>query len=229
VILTFRPLKLWPEGWRDPGREAKRADSPFRATYSDTLELLDRELRMIDARDPIVQVAASERDVRLDGQLRADAKVEHPGVILTVDTKRLGTLTYACDRYRRPGYRRDAGPAWQHNLRAIALGLEALRTVERYGIAERGQQYAGYRELPSGIAAGPAAMTLEDAARLLVEHGEWGMGEADPRSLVDNPGLAADYYRHAAKAAHPDTGGDPELFRRLTEARDLLLENGARQ
>jgi hypothetical protein len=34
---------------------------------------------------------------------------------------------------------------WQDNLRAVALGLEALRRVERYGIAQRGEQYAGWR------------------------------------------------------------------------------------
>lgn len=215
MILTFRPIKVWPDGWRDTGR--KRTGSPFRATYTDTLQILDRELDALAAREAFLQVDATDRDVRIDGQLRADARVGHPGVILTIDTKQLGTLTYACDRfngwYSRPG--------WQENLRAIALGLEALRKVERYGIAERGQQYAGYRELPSGIAM-PAAMTVDDAARLLVDHGEWGGEPGDPQDLIDDPEIAAAYFRHAAKKAHPDAGGDPAVFRRLTEARDVL-------
>lgn len=29
--------------------------------------------------------------------------------------------------------------------------------------------------------------------------------------------------RDAAKKLHPDAGGDPQLFRQLTEARDLLV------
>jgi hypothetical protein len=219
MILAFRPIKEWPEGWKTPGRP--RADSPFRATYSDTLEVLDRELRSLEAKDAFLQVDASTRDLRLDGQLRADARVDHPGVILTVDTRKLGTLTYSCDRYVRPSYRSKAGPSWQHNLRAIALGLEALRTVERYGIAERGQQYAGYRELPSGIAV-PAAMTAEAAADLLVEHGEWGGESGNPDDLIDDPTVAAAYFRSAAKRHHPDVGGDPELFRRLLSAKELL-------
>jgi hypothetical protein len=207
VILTFRPIKVWPEGWRDAGR--RRESSPFRAPYENTLQLLDRELEHLSARDAFLQVDASDRDVRLDGQLRADAKVEHPGVILTIDTKKLGTLTYGCDRFEG-WYSR---PSWQSNLRAIALGLEALRKVERYGIAERGQQYAGYRELGSGIAV-PAAMTIEEATRLL-------LGRDNPNGLTADEVAAA--YRSSSKIHHPDRGGDAETFRRLTAARDLLL------
>ena len=32
-----------------------------------------------------------------------------------------------------------------HNLRSIALGLKALRAVDRYGVSRRGEQYAGFR------------------------------------------------------------------------------------
>jgi len=42
---------------------------------------------------------------------------------------------------------------WRHNVRSIALGLEALRAVDRYGISRRGEQYAGFRAaLASGAA-----------------------------------------------------------------------------
>lgn len=211
MILTFRPIKVWPDGWQGP---KNRPYSPFKATYAATLDLLDRELHHLGARDPMLQVDASERDVRLDGQLRANATVSHPGVILTVDTKRYGTLVYPCDAFTS-GYRQ---PAWQANLRAIALGLEALRKVERYGIAERGQQYAGYRELGSGIALGEAAMTIDQAAAFLAEHG--GLTGDWTIETVDR--VAADLYRTAAKRLHPDQGGDPALFRKLTQARDLL-------
>lgn len=215
MILTFRPIKVWPEGWQE---RRGRPSTPFRAPWSDTLELLDRELSHLGATAVSMQVDATERECRLDGQLRADARVNHPGVILTVETKKLGTLVYATDRF--DGW--YSSPGWQANARAIALGLEALRRVERYGIAERGQQYAGYRELPSGIALG-RSMTIEEAARLLVEHGEWGGEPCDPDLLIGDADVIAAYYREAVKKAHPDRGGDPELFRRLTEARDLLV------
>lgn len=217
MILTFRPIKVWPEDWNRTALD--RHDSPFRATYSDTLQLLDRKLEQLGASNPVLQVDASERDVRIDGQLRANATVNHPGVILSFDTHAHGTLTYACDRFQKPSWRSGMA-SWQHNLRAIALGLEALRKVERYGIANRGQQYAGYRELGSGIPMAAPKMTVEEAARLLAE---FGSGSDDvPAMLAGDQNLVDHLYRLGAKEQHPDVGGDPELFKRLTEARDLL-------
>lgn len=218
MILTFRPIKAWPDGWRDPARQ--RSYSPFSATYTDTLEILERELRHLGATDQHLQVDASDRDCRLDGQLRANAKVGHPGCILTIDTKRHGTLVYACDRFE--GRWKTAG--WQANLRAIALGLEALRRVERYGIAERGQQYAGYRELGTGIALGPGTMTVEEAAEYLrTAAGLEVVGPVgEPWWEVED--WLAIAYRRAAKKHHPDSGGDAETFKRITIARDLLAE-----
>ena len=48
-------------------------------------------------------------------------------------------------------YATDVFDHWHANLRAIALGLEALRKVERYGITQRGEQYTGFRTWNSGI------------------------------------------------------------------------------
>lgn len=217
MILTFRPIKVWPEGWRE---RRGRPTTPFKASYQQTLQLLDRELHHLGATAATLQVDASERDCRLDGQLRADARPGHPGVILTVETRKHGSLVYATDRF--DGW--YGTPGWQANLRAIALGLEALRRVERYGIAERGQQYAGYRELGAGLPMGPATMTIEQAARLIRQHAvEEG---SDPETwyaeVEADPSFALALFKDAAKLHHPDAGGDAEVFKRLVEARDLL-------
>lgn len=42
MILTFRPIATWPEGWPHNG---SGKSTPFSATYSATLGLLDDELR----------------------------------------------------------------------------------------------------------------------------------------------------------------------------------------
>lgn len=207
MILAFRPLKTRPAHWL--GAHDERPGSPFHAPYAKTLELLDFELDQLDAVDVFLQVETQGGNLRVDGQLRADARVDHPGVILTIETDKLGTLIYETDRFGRSW--RSGSVAWQENLRAIALGLEALRKVERYGIARRGQQYAGYRELGSGIAMGPAAMTEAEALRIL----EFGPAAG--------PELIAGSYRRLAKDLHPDAGGDPDKFRRLTQARDFLV------
>ena len=51
--------------------------------------------------------------------------------------------------------------------------------------------------------------------------------EAARRLLGVRPGVAANdieaAFRRAARSAHPDRGGDAELFRDLVTARDLLV------
>lgn len=225
MILNFKPIKVWPDGWQDPRRHESREGCQFTATYNQTLQLLDREVTHLRARSVTLQVDASDRDCRLDGQLRANAKVDHPGVILTLDTPEHGALVYATDRFRASSVWSGAGSrsvaGWQNNLRAVALGLEALRKVERYGIAERGQQYAGYREIGTGIALGPAQMTVEQAARILLDCALMDATEAD--HLIGDAGRVRAAYQQAAKYNHPDTGGDADVFRTLTAARDVLL------
>ena len=213
MILTFRPIKVWPEGWPNNRGTYSRFDT----SYARTLEDLDRELIHLGATDTALAVNASESDCRLDGQLRANAKVGYRGVILAFSTKKFGTLTYPCDTFEGHSGRQG----WQENLRAIALGLEALRKVERYGIAKRGQQYAGYAELPSGIALG-TAMTVEEAARFLGEVSECSEAQIRAMAAGELPELIQNAFRVAAKELHPDVGGDPDLFRKLVQSKELL-------
>jgi hypothetical protein len=74
----------------------------------------------------------------------------HPGVEISFDSRAHGRQSFATDEY----------DDWQDNVRAIALSLEALRAVERWGVS-KGRQYAGFALL----AAGPG---LEEQGRLLV-------------------------------------------------------------
>lgn len=211
--ITIRPLEAWPPGWRD---RKERRPNPFRGTYTSTLQLLDYELDQLAARAAHIQLDVTHGDVRRDGHLRANARVGHPGVILTVDSRRHGTLVYPCDTFA--GRWSSDPPDWQINLRAIALGLEALRKVERYGIAGRGQQYAGFAALPPAREVGPAAMTVDDAVRFLCEQSGW-IGDFDPLADPEQLPVA---YKTAARRLHPDAGGDPALFLQLKQARDLI-------
>ncbi len=217
MILTFKPLKMRPAHWLDTA--ADRPASPFSSTYNATLQVLDTELFQLGATDVSLQVVTSDQQIRLDGQLRVDARVEHPGVILTIETPSHGVLVYETDRYGKR-WGSGANPAWQENLRAIALGLEALRKVERYGIARRGQQYAGYRELGSGTPMPAAQMTIEQAACLLIENA--GTSDVTLEDL-ENTAAVHHLFRTVAKHHHPDAGGDTAFFMTLVEARDLLI------
>lgn len=214
--LTFRPIDSWVGELTSNRRDGKYV---FRGiTYDQTLTLLDRELRMLAASGCVLMVDATERECRLDGQLRADARLSSPRVILAFESRKHGALKYQCDAFR----------PWQYNVRAIALGLEALRKVERYGIATRGEQYRGYTALPSGIALGPSTMSRRDAAELMVRTAgiEWygdSFEDAVGRLLdgIDADQLAG-AWRYAVKRAHPDQGGDVEAFKNLQLARTVL-------
>lgn len=215
MILTFRPIDKWPENWK---RGTRGKANPFGSAYASTLDKLDFELEALRARDAYLQIDMDGTQLRLDGQPRAGAKANYRGVILTIDSAAHGILSYSCDAFEATYYR--DGESWQCNLRAVALGLEALRQLDRYGIAERGQQYAGFAQLGSGIAMGvnPGPMSKDEAIRIIKE----GAGLRVADYAFTNAGIE-EAYRRAVKVHHPDAGGDAEVFRKLTEARDLLI------
>lgn len=217
--LVYRPILAWPGTLT-----ARRQRSPFTATFAETLNVLDRELTFLGADEAVVQLAVAESAIRLDGTLRGDRRPpEHPGVVLAFTTRKYGPLQYATDVFDS-GWGKSADTAWRQNLRAIALGLEALRKVDRYGISRRGEQYAGWKQLGSGapVAMGAAAMTVEEAARLLIAWGEWGDTPAKVDDLIGDAMVTGLYYRSAAKKLHPDAGGSTADFQRLQEAKAVL-------
>lgn len=199
----IEPIQRWPEGWNRNRRSNKF--SPFRSTWASTLELLDRELRHVYAKEIVLQIDVKESQVRRDGMLRADAQADYDGVILSFTTRKFGTLTYPCNAFRG-NYK---SPGWQDNLRAIGFGLESLRKIERYGIAERGQQYAGWKELGSGVVVPAAGLTYDSAWERLNDAQMSGASWGEVR-------------RKISKVYHPDAGGDEATFKSLMEAVEFL-------
>jgi hypothetical protein len=189
--ITFRPITLWP-------RPALRTASNFKTSHSKTMALLERELRYLGAKDVALQIAVHEGDIRRDGLPYADCRPSHPGVIVSFASKH-GPLSYPCDTYT----------SWTDNLRAIALALECLRAVDRYGVTRTGEQYRGWTALPA-----PARqMTKEDAVKFL---------ETFIDGLITSPEEAKEAARAGAMATHPDRGGDTEKFNRLQQAKEVL-------
>lgn len=178
--IIFRPIDEWPGELT-----RKRIPSPFKANDVDTEKLLRYEVKRLDGKMLVVQLAISEMDLRIsDNRPKRRADYRHPGVIVSFESKH-GPLKYSTDVFDR----------WHANLRAVALGLEALRRVDRYGIAERGEQYTGWIELEAAGSSPSAAQELLDS---------YG-------------GLRA-----ALKATHPDRGGDSEAFAKVQEAKEML-------
>lgn len=207
--ISFRPIDQWP-GELERGRRR----SPFSAGWTQTRAQLHRELRELSAKNVVLQIAITEADLRIDGTPRARAVASHPGVILAFDS-RFGPLKYATDRF----------DSWQDNVRAIALGLEALRRVDRYGITKRGEQYTGWKAIGTGSSSLSRVEALRAIAELAYEP------ETVPVALErmgdrDGPEVLRTAIRRAAKRAHPDAGGTPEQWATYTRARAVLEPEG---
>lgn len=162
---TVRPIEKWP--WSHRSRQRSR----FQASWPSTEALLRREIYQLGGNSVVLQLDVRERDIRIDGELRADARPNSPDVIISFHSSKLGLhLSYPCDAFW----------SWQDNVRAVALGLEHLRAVERYGITRRGEQYTGWAGLPEG------GTTRAQAEAWLAGHGG-SLAAALKRYHPDNP------------------------------------------
>jgi hypothetical protein len=198
--LRVEPIGIWP-GPATP--DGARVESPFKGTvkvddggvtryrhrktpFATTVHDLRRELDAVSAREPVLQIAIQPNDLRNDGYPKARAVPRHPGVIVAFNLPALKgqRLTYAVDRFWH----------WQDNLRAVALGLEALRKVQRYGMGSGYEQYAGYRSLPE-----VATQTPEEAREALAQVA--GVTAWAPNRESDKL-----TFRTAAKRAQHDEG-----------------------
>lgn len=209
-MLDYRieAIEIWP-GKRTDSWARQR--SKFKTMWTKMMSELDREVRMLNGDTVVLRLEVSQRDIRLDGMLRADARPRDPGVVVQFRAKKLAgapTLYYRCDTFTW----------WQDNLNAIVKGLEALRTVDRYGVTPTGEQYAGFKALPSG---GSTSTTLStsSAAELLARY----TTDGDARAILADQSIAKTAVRSAIYRTHPDrNNGDRLAFDNVDAARKVL-------
>lgn len=166
---TWRPLPAWPY---PPGR--RLVGARLRAPTDAVLDRLEDEIGRLKGSDVVIGVVVDESQIGFSGNLKAGGRTRfaHRGVEVSFDTPKRGRLVFHTDAY-------DDVTA---NLRAIGLGLEALRAVDRHGITSTAEQYAGFAAI--------------------------GPGGPDPsrgKVLAEHHGSVAE----ALKRTHPDHGGDP--------------------
>lgn len=100
---------------------------------------------------------------------------------------------FACDKWN----------SVEDNMQAIRKTIEAIRGIDRWGSSEMmNRAYAGFQALPE--TAGVSTMQLW-----------WEVLNVDPSMELADIERA---YRSLAKEVHPDVGGKPELFVRLSTA-----------
>ncbi len=207
---TVRPIsdRTWLGSM---GKESTR----FSAKWSDTLALLGREVDYLKGRDVVIEIDVREQDLKLNGELRSKASPSSSAVAIAFESKH-GPLFYRCDRFFTSYYHQ--GPAWQHNVRAIALTIEALRSVSRWGAVETGQQYQGFKAI-----GGPSPVEVFNT----VAEAEAWLRDPDVCGFEGAAGLSLGRLtKHVARLYHPDTGGDPAMWAKYDKAVQMLRAAG---
>jgi hypothetical protein len=202
----FVPLESWP------GKTTvKRKESSFRASYLNTLDLLEEELQRIKAKEILIQAFFTRDQLRNDSWPKTSAQPSDVGVIVSFDSPK-GPLSFPCETFN----------TFDCNLRAIALALQALRAVDRYGVTQGNEQYKGWARLPAP--ADQPFRTKEEAGLFLCDQAyPQNTGRHAPGWVIMNGENRATAYREAAKRLHPDSnGGSHEMFIRLQVAMRML-------
>ncbi len=197
---TFRPLTQWPPG----PRTGTKKSGQFKATWLQTLDLLEYELGKLRARDVVIQIEDPEgiKGIRNDGSIRIVSTKFYrnlSGIVLSFESPK-GNISMPCDRY----------DYWQDNLRAIALSLEALRAVDRYGVTKGNEQYRGWAKLEAPSNGMDRSKALEVIASIL----------GVPREAVNtNP---AAFIKEARIRYHPDSTTDKDVKKTRHEMSVLI-------
>lgn len=215
IDARFTPIKSWP-GKKTPANE-RRASNVFKATYQNTLNLLEYEIGRIGGTNILVEAYLRRDQIRNDGWPFSNATPSEPGVVVSFQSQ-FGPLRLPCDRFS----------SWTHNLRAIALHLENLRHASLYGVGAAGEQYAGWKQIAAPGAT--MSMTVEEAARFVAER---AYGVDHPNAPAESMRATADgitgdamryrkAYREAATKLHPDVNSNKELWHTLQDAKAIL-------
>jgi len=188
VGATAFPL-YWPAGW---ARSKARRPARFGDTnvYRET-QNVRAELGRMNARGVVI---STNLQLKADGVPYANQRMPaDPGVSVWFKLRKqeLEWVEHAlaCDRWDRA----------EHNLRAIAKHIEALRGQSRWGVGNALQAFAGYVALP-----------------------EKAGGRAWSEVLGVEPGASVEEiktaFRSKAKVSHPDMGGSAEDWHELERA-----------
>jgi hypothetical protein len=193
----FRPLPKWT---RKPGLQMERPR--FRTRYVEVLNALEHELGKLNARDILIEAGFPLNTIRNDGWPRGGSQPHHPGVVLYFTT-RDGAMEFPCGTYQN----------FEANLYAIALTLENLRAIDRYGVTLGHEQYRGFL----AIEAAPDQMTVEKAANFVSFFSKVPSDE-----IIGDPGAYRAAYRVSASQLHPDVAANPDGFIKLGQAKEVL-------
>lgn len=178
----------WPLGYK---KTINRKRSAFREKTLDGVQnLLRAELSRLGA---IKIIISSNLPLRRDGNIYAEylsKKIDDPGIAAYFNY-RGQNLVVCSDQYDYP---------WE-NMYALAKGIEAIRSMERWGVSEFMERaFTGFKALPETI----------------IPQRSWHDVLGVPPNADEQTIKSA--YRKLAQVHHPDTGGNAYMFDQITKA-----------
>ena len=185
----------WPEAYP---RTKHRSRAQFKASFGAAIHQIMRELRLMHV-STAQTVISTNQPLRNDGMpYSAQRIISDPGV--AVYFKRKGQeVVICCDRWDRI----------EDNLRAVALTVEAMRGMERWGASDAlDRVFRGFTALPA-----PEAFRNEKPWWEVL-----GVDETWPLGAIET------IWKQKAKDAHPDRGGDPAVMLELNRAMECARE-----
>lgn len=174
---TAYPLS-WPAGW--PKTEPySRGTSKFQTDLPRALANLKKQIELMGGKNLVLSSNYT---------LGANNPKE-PGVVAYFEWQQI-PMAAPCDRWNRI----------ESNVQAIALTVEAMRGMERWGAKHMIKaMFTGFKALPENTASAPW----------------WEVLGVPQTASVDQVKSA---YRDLVKRHHPDAGGHPETFRKIQSA-----------
>lgn len=190
------PLQ-WPEGW---ARCATPKRSRFSATLFAALTQLRAELDRLGASHVTI---TSNLPVNSRGNPYGHA--EDPGIAVWFVLNGQERV-FACDRWD------DAG----HNMHALALTIDAMRGLERWGAGDVvTRAFAGFAALP---APEPVETLPRWVSALEMPASTYADLIGDDNGLAALLSLARVHHRQLIRERHPDHGGTHDAAVRLNQA-----------
>lgn len=180
---------------RSANFNTKTSNGQRNLTVAEAVYRLQREIDLLGASQ---YVLSTNLLLRLDGGPRSgQAEPDDPGAALYFHMA--GTdHCLPCDRYNRVA----------DNIAAIAKHIEATRAIERYGVANLSEMFAGFVALPP---AGDRKRSWREVLGFV------------PMSHPNRAGIEL-AFRNLAKMRHPDAGGSDGAMAELNRARDEALK-----
>ena len=186
------PLQ-WPAGWpKTPPHSRER--SKFKTTLAGALSNLKRQIELMGGRNVLLSsnYTLGADNPKEPGVCAYFEWCEHPNAY----PQKWQNMAIPCDRWSRI----------DDNVQAIALTVEAMRGMERWGAKHMiAAMFTGFKALPASINGQSC----------------WEILNIDSSASAEQ---IQTRYRELVKVHHPDAGGNADKFRQIQEAFKFALD-----